>query len=130
MTSQGTASGRFTRAIKRGHLLAAETAAREMGSLSLSEALSLCLLLERENDERWQRAFRRWLRRMQLERGLRREQVELLRAAAGALRSPFRDLGLAVLEGASRELRLKPPTGTPQSSDFALESKRIPEGRQ
>jgi hypothetical protein len=31
MTSQGTAHGRFQRAINRRHLLAAETAAREMG---------------------------------------------------------------------------------------------------
>jgi hypothetical protein len=45
MTSQGTASGRFTRAIKRGHLFAAEMAARDMGTLSLSDALALVLLL-------------------------------------------------------------------------------------
>ena len=43
--------------MKRGHLQAAEMAAREMGSLSLSDALSLCLLLERENDPQWDRAF-------------------------------------------------------------------------
>jgi hypothetical protein len=35
MTSQGTAHGRFTRAVMRGHLLAAEMAARETRSLSL-----------------------------------------------------------------------------------------------
>jgi hypothetical protein len=65
MTSQGTASGRFTRAIQRGHLLAAEMAAREMGHLSLSNALSLCILYRREQDPRFDRAAVRWVRRMQ-----------------------------------------------------------------
>ena len=110
MTSQGTAHGRFQRAIQRGHLLAAETAAREMGSLSLSDALALCQLYERDNDPRFEKAFRRWLGRVRVEYALTHEQVELLRAAAGALRTPFRELGLAVLEGACRELRLVPPT--------------------
>lgn len=45
MTSQGSARARFQRAVKRRHLLAAETAARELGTLSLSVALSLCLLI-------------------------------------------------------------------------------------
>jgi hypothetical protein len=45
MTSQGTAHGRFQRAIQRRHVQAAEMAAREMGGLSLADALSLCELL-------------------------------------------------------------------------------------
>jgi len=45
MTSQGTAHGRFQRAINRRHVQAAEMAAREMGGLSLADALSLCELL-------------------------------------------------------------------------------------
>jgi hypothetical protein len=45
MTSQGTARGRFGRAIQRRDLNAAEMAAREMGRLSLEDALSLCDLL-------------------------------------------------------------------------------------
>jgi hypothetical protein len=43
MTSQGTAHGRSERAIASRNLLTAETAAREMGGLSLSDALSLSL---------------------------------------------------------------------------------------
>jgi len=50
MTSQGSAHARFQRAVKRGHLLAAETAARELGSLSPSDALSLVLLYQREGE--------------------------------------------------------------------------------
>jgi hypothetical protein len=45
MTSQGTASGRFTRAIRARNLLNAEIAAREMGELPLGYALEFCLLL-------------------------------------------------------------------------------------
>jgi hypothetical protein len=50
MTSQGTAHARFQRAIQRGPLLAAETAARKLGTLSLSDALSLCPLYEGDRD--------------------------------------------------------------------------------
>jgi hypothetical protein len=39
MASQGTAHGRFERAIKRGNLFQAELAIREMGGLSLLDAL-------------------------------------------------------------------------------------------
>jgi hypothetical protein len=49
---KGTASGRFTRAVQRGHLLAAEMVVREMGSLSLSNAVALCALMAREDDRR------------------------------------------------------------------------------
>jgi len=45
MTSQGTAHGRFQRAIHRRHVQAAEMAAREMGGLSIADALSFCELL-------------------------------------------------------------------------------------
>jgi hypothetical protein len=41
MTSQGTPYGRFQRAIQRGQLFHAELAARELGRLTLSDALAL-----------------------------------------------------------------------------------------
>lgn len=41
MTSQGSAHGRFQRALGRGNLDQAEMAARELGYLSLIDALSL-----------------------------------------------------------------------------------------
>lgn len=40
MTSQGSASGRFQRAIRQGNLFRAELAAREMGGLQLGPATS------------------------------------------------------------------------------------------
>jgi hypothetical protein len=45
MTSQGTAHGRFTRAIRDRHVRRAEMAARELGELALADALDFCLLL-------------------------------------------------------------------------------------
>jgi hypothetical protein len=45
MTSKGTAHGRFARAIRNRNLLDAEIAAREIGELSLPDALAFCLLL-------------------------------------------------------------------------------------
>jgi hypothetical protein len=63
MTSQGTARGRFQRAIQRGHLQAAEMAAREMGGLSLDDALSLCELMASVDPARYERAALRWLQR-------------------------------------------------------------------
>jgi len=45
MTSQGSASGRFTRAIEQRNLFAAEVALREMGNPSLMLALDYLILL-------------------------------------------------------------------------------------
>lgn len=56
MTSQGTARGRFQRAIHARHLQNAEMAAREMGGLSLADALLLCALLAKADPKRHERA--------------------------------------------------------------------------
>jgi hypothetical protein len=61
MTSQGTSRGRFQRAIHSRNVLAAEMAAREMGGLSLADALSLCELLANTDPQRYERAALRWL---------------------------------------------------------------------
>ena len=67
MTSQGSAHGRFQRAILRGHLFHAEIAAREMGGLSLFDALDLCRLIAEQSPERFERAALRWHGRLELE---------------------------------------------------------------
>lgn len=71
MTSQGSASGRFQRAIARGNLFQAELAAREMGGL-LGQALNLCRLLAAHNDPRFERAAVSWHGRFVIERGVDR----------------------------------------------------------
>jgi hypothetical protein len=119
MTSQGTAQARFQRFIRSGNVFQADIAARELGDVSLSDALSLCLLYEAVGDPRFPRAHARWLARMSREKLLSGEQVDLLRAAAGALGTSFRPVALDVLLAACRRLGLPAPA-IPQSSNSPL----------
>jgi hypothetical protein len=61
VTSQGTAHGRFTRAIERRQLRGAEMAARELGRLSPADALALVLLIREQAPHRSERAAARWV---------------------------------------------------------------------
>jgi hypothetical protein len=63
MTSQGTAHGRFQRAIHSRNVQNAEMAALEMGGLSLADALALCELLAACDPKRYERAALCWLQR-------------------------------------------------------------------
>jgi hypothetical protein len=56
MTSQGSASGRFARAIKQRNLFAVEMAMRELGTPSLLDALDYLDLLAEVKPERLERA--------------------------------------------------------------------------
>ena len=68
MTSQGTAQRRFTKALKRGNLFAAEMAIREMGGLaSLHDGLDYLDLLAEVKPEKLQAAALRWHGRLELE---------------------------------------------------------------
>jgi hypothetical protein len=106
MTSQGSAQARFQRAVRRGNVLNAEIAARELGSLAPADALALVLLYQRAGDEKFERAARRWIRRIQIDRSLRHREVELLRGAMGALGTRFDSVALEALLGTCRELAL------------------------
>ena len=68
VTSQGSASARFQRAIQGRHLFQAEIAAFEMTTLSLEDALALVVLYAETEDEKFERAGIRWLGRLLLER--------------------------------------------------------------
>jgi hypothetical protein len=98
MTSQGTARGRFQRAINRRHLLAAEMAAREMGGLSLADALLLCELLANANPQRYERAALRWLERLINERLPPLTEVALAVSALAELRHGRRNVGVETLK--------------------------------
>jgi hypothetical protein len=67
MTSQGSASGRFTRAIQQRKLFVAEMAAREMRGLSLVDALELVILIASQRPDRLERAAIRWHGRLEVE---------------------------------------------------------------
>jgi hypothetical protein len=105
VTSQGSAHARFTRAVARGHLLAAETAARELGALSLDDALALTLLIAREQPARLGRAAVRWHGRFELETpGIGLSESQLALAALASLTGPAADEAariLMLLTGAS-----------------------------
>jgi hypothetical protein len=60
MTSQGSADGRFTRALAQRNLCGAEIAAKEMGGLSLIDALDYLAVLVELQPERAPAAAIRW----------------------------------------------------------------------
>ena len=63
MGEHGSAYGNFTRSIEAGNVLAAEVAARELGSLRLVDALELAALVARKDRHRSRRMAARWLER-------------------------------------------------------------------
>ena len=67
MTSQGSAHGRFARAIKQRNLFQAEIAARELRGLALDDALELVILIAAQRPERLERAAVRWHGRLEVE---------------------------------------------------------------
>jgi hypothetical protein len=103
MTSQGTAQGRFQRAIKRRHLNAAEMAARELGGLNLAEALDLTLLMRDTDRWRYERAAVRWLERFIEERRPTLSEIVLAGAALA-------DIGGAGDPSLRQLLRAPPPS--------------------
>ena len=67
LTSQGSAHGRFTRAIHQRNLWAAEVALRELGRVSLEDALGYLDLLAQQQPEKLERAAVRWHGRLETE---------------------------------------------------------------
>jgi hypothetical protein len=98
MTSQGTARGRFQRAIRARHIQNAEIAAREMGGLSLADALLLCELLANADPARYERAALRWLQRFIDERLPPLSEVALAASALAELRHGHRNIGIETLK--------------------------------
>src|SRR6478609_7423360 len=98
MTSQGSAHGRFARAINRRDVQAAEMAAREMGGLSLADALLLCELLANVDPARYERAALRWLQRFIDERPPPLSEVALAATALAELRHGQRAVGVEALK--------------------------------
>ena len=96
MTSQGSAHGRFTRAVKNRNLLNADIAARELGELSLGDALAFCLLLADVDPPRFDRAIARWHARFVLAaQGITADDPALALSAAKDLARPLESRGLA-----------------------------------
>jgi hypothetical protein len=88
MTAQGQPRASFRRAIERRNLLGAETCAREMGVVDLSEALDLVVLVAEVDPEKLDGYARRFLARLADERRLRLAELDLAVTALRALPSP------------------------------------------
>src|SRR6476469_2345566 len=98
MTSQGTAHGHCQRAIRSRHVQNAEMAAREMGGLSLADALLLCELLASTDVARYERAALRWLQRFIDERLPPLTELALAASALAELRHGRRNTGVETLK--------------------------------
>jgi hypothetical protein len=86
VTSQGSARGRFGRAIRERNLFMAELAARELRGLALNDALDLVALIAEVQPERVERAAVRWHGRLEVETQLLTlAESHLALAALGAL---------------------------------------------
>ena len=68
MTSDGSPYTRFRRALATGNLNLIRAAAAELPSVSLGDALAVCVLLRDREPHRFEQAAVRWLGRLCLER--------------------------------------------------------------
>jgi hypothetical protein len=97
MTSQGSAHGRFSRAIRERHVRRAEMAAKEIGQLSLIDALALVACYARAGSPKFERAAVRWLVRLSEERGASLRDIRLAADCLEALRMKHHDLAEKML---------------------------------
>ncbi len=110
MTSQRRHAHGFSGRSGADTFSAAETAARELGTLSFSVARSLCRLYERDRDPLVGEGDAHWISRMRRECALPHKQVGLLLGAAGPLRTEFRQRALNVLLTTRGDLGRAAPT--------------------
>jgi hypothetical protein len=68
VSSAGSAYARFSRALATGNLTLIRTAAAELPSVRLDDALEVCVLLRGREPERYERAAVRWIARFCVER--------------------------------------------------------------
>ena len=98
MSIKGSPYAWFRRSIEAGRGLDAWAAAHELESLSLVDALALCLVLLDEDAARYDRAAVRWVGRLASDaRGLDLAGVSLVTDALAALRGPDPGPALAAL---------------------------------
>lgn len=106
MTSHGSLRHQFQRALERGSVLDATSAAKAMGGLSLGDALALCVVLAERSPGQYQPAADRWISRFVEEmRGCRFRRCKVVAAALAAL-AAVPDLTRPVLREVLRFRRL------------------------
>ena len=107
MTAQGQPLTRYRRALERRHIFGAEMALRELGYVSLRDALGLLALYAEEDSPKYEKAAVRWLGRLTLESDdLQLQDIQL--AAASLQAFPRRpDPALRLLTELSGDRREK-----------------------
>jgi hypothetical protein len=68
VTSDGSPYSRFRRALATGDLLLIRAAAAELGTVSLGDALQVCVAIRDAKPEQFERAALRWIARYCVER--------------------------------------------------------------
>ena len=105
MTSQGSAYGRYARAIKQRNLFGAELAIRELKTVSLIDALDYLDLLAEVKPEKLEMAALRWHGRLELEPSLMTlAESQLALAALASLCAGERE-SVLILRGLLRRAR-------------------------
>jgi hypothetical protein len=113
VTSQGSAHGRFSRAVKTKNVAAAEMALREMGTPSLIDALDYLGLVAELKPERFGAAAVRWHGRLEIEASVMTlGEAQLALAALTSLAAGERE-ALGLLRGLLR--RVNPTVVRPMS---------------
>lgn len=95
MTSQGSAYGRFRRALLTKNLTIIDAAAAELGRLELTDALRVLVVVGEKRDPRFAKAAARFAARVTLERKLGPSESHRVLALAESL--PDAPEGLAEL---------------------------------
>jgi hypothetical protein len=97
VTALGRPRSVYRRAIEAGNLVVAEAVIRELGRVTLADALDLCVLAARKDRKRASRYAVRWLQRLLEERPLTVEEAALAATALAALGGPGHDAACAAL---------------------------------
>jgi hypothetical protein len=97
VTAQGSPRTVFKRAIEHKSLTVAEMTAREMGAVTLDEALALVVLVAELRPERLDAFARRWFARLAEEKSLTLAELDLAVTALRALPSTRAAAALAQL---------------------------------
>ncbi|HEY6961965.1 MAG TPA: hypothetical protein VI408_08780 [Gaiellaceae bacterium] len=90
----------FQRAIDAQNVVVAQAVARELGRITLGEALELCALVARKDPRRRSRYAVRWLQRFLDEVPASVEEVALVASALASLGGAGHDAALAALTAA------------------------------
>jgi hypothetical protein len=98
VTAQGHPRAIFKRAIERGNLVIAEATAREIGRLTLDEALLLVFLYAEKEPIKFERAALRWLARYVTEgKAVSLLKAQLALSALSELRTGEREAAAKLL---------------------------------